>query len=321
MTKKLSPYLQRLRAVSELYTSSGNKNTTKSLAPKVVFLDIEQGVTRAGDAIAEGWPVVTDYGATFGTAFPPHIREQIAVARRETSPLATVSLVTMKAEALEWMDMDTVHPTIAQLVVQGELGILEGISFIRFPASQKALASVDSACINQANEIQVFIVPEDDPLMRYLKKKHSIHSIAVRSSNITGKLEETSVRGAMQYATEIGAPLFVMRSLHSFYSQVEDEEHKNKKGFQELHRKRIGSQPIIRLPHKDEPAEITLVRAGNTHPDTMERLLKAFTDAGVPVVHRPEKKAPKGRAIYEVDASISDPVLIRRLLLQASNLL
>ena len=189
----------------------------------MVFLDIEQGVTRAGDAIAEGWPVVTDYGATFGTAFPPHIREEIAVARKETAPLATVSLVTTRELAMAWMDLTKIHPSVRKLIKQHKLEILEGVSFVRFPASQLALDTIDPSCINSDHEIQVFIEPEDEPLMRYLKLKHHIEYIAVRSSNITGKLEETSVKGAMQYASEIGAPLFVMRSLNAFYVQVEDE--------------------------------------------------------------------------------------------------
>lgn len=321
-----SQYLTRLSAVRDYYKSNSFQFNHKSsnshqLQPSIVFLDTDQGVARAGDAIADGWPVVTDYGSTYGTSFPPSIRNDIAVARKEQGPLNTVSVVAMKKEAYSWIDYSLIHSKIKELILQGALEVLEGIAFVRYPANALARSIINPSCIGPENRIQVFITSDDDPLMSYLKSKHSISFIAVRSSNFSGELERSSINGAMKFASEIGAPLFAIRNLRTFHSQIEDEENEINQSLEKLHRKRVGSQPIVCIANNNRDPVLTICRTGNTHPDTLVRLLGNFTKKGIKIITNEERTPPPGRRQYQVDQSITEPLLIRRLLLEASNLL
>ena len=314
----LSPYLERLEAVKEYFLWRENEKIDSPRLrhqhmPQIAFLDHEQGVARAAAAIAEGHPVVTDYGATFGTAFSTSIREEVALARGEKVPLEVVSVVATQRQVYEWLDETKLPPELGQLIQAGQLGILEGVAFVRFPANDRAKQLVSSYCINAKGEIQVFMVPESDPLMRCLRDQYNISHIAVRSSNITGLPEEPYVDGAMKYASQIGAPLFIVRKLASFKAQV-------KKGY-EIDRPRVGSQPIVRLPMLSEERRIEVVRTGNTSFDTLKRLMAEFTTAGFKIVDKPEKIVPFSRKTYQVDPSITDPHQIKIELLRASDLL
>ena len=317
--QSLTPYLERLKAVKDYFRwreKHGGIDSPKlrhKLMPQIAFLDLPQGVARAATAIADGQPVVTDYGATYGTAFSTSIREEVALARGERAPLEVVSVVSTQRQVYDWLDESKLHPDLHQSIQVGKLGILEGVAFVRFPANDQAKQQVGSYCINAKGEIQVFMVPESDPLMRCLREQHNISHIAVRSSNITGFPEEPYVDGAMKYASQIGAPLFIVRKLASFKAQF-------KKG-DEIDRPRVGSQPILRLPMLGDEKQIEVVRTGNTSFDTLERLMAEFTIAGFKIVDKPEKKAPPTRRTYQVDPSITDPHQIKIELLRASDLL
>ena len=284
-------------------------------------MDTQQGVSEVGDTIAEGWPVVTDYGATYGTTFPSHLRREIALARGEIEPLETVSLVTFKDNAYSWMNLKRIHPLLLKPIQEKKLDILEGISFIRYPCDDLGVRVVGRHYVNKSGEIQVFIVPPADPLMKYLRLNHDISYIAVRSSNISGRPEEPFAKGAVKYAASIAAPILAIRSLKSFYTQIEDEHLVKRRLFDKIKRKRYGSQPIIRLPSVDDEPLITLVRAGNTHPDVIKKLLKNILAVGIGFSYLPEKKIKFKRQMYHLDSQITDPRSIRRLLLKYSNLL
>jgi len=307
---KLSPYLERLRVLKE-----GGPSPVK-----IVFLDTLQGVSEVGDAIARGWPVVTDYGATYGTAFPPDIREAVATARGETLPLATVSIVTFRDVAYRWMDTGRIHPHLVEALNDGRFDILTGISFIRFACTRECQRSLGHHYINDHREVQVFIVPDNDPLMSYLKTDHNLSYIAVRSSNITGRQEEAFAPGAAKYAKEIGAPIMAVRSLAAYQAQKKDEKLVGNQLYDRLQRKRYGSQPIISLSTVDQPPAITLVRAGNTDPATFQRLMSGIVSDKIGFIYVPEKAAAFHRPMYQVDNSVDAPEQIRQLLLLDSGL-
>lgn len=317
-TPKLSPYLKRLdtlRKLNLLPDQRGNKFT-----PKIVFLDTRQGVSEVGDAIAQGWPVVTDYGATYGTAFPPGIRQAIAAARKESEPLQVVSLVTFRDIAYQWMDTGRIHPDVMSALNHGKFDILTGIAFLRFAGNSHCQDTLGPHYVNSRKEVQVFIVPDSDPLMSYLRSDHNLAYIAVRSSNISGHPEEPFAAGAAKYAQAIGAPILAVRSLESFNAQVEDERLARENLFDRLRRKRFGSQPIIHLPSVDDEPVITVVRAGNTEPSTLQRLMSRIVSHRIGFVYRPEKVTTFARPRYHVADDVIKPAKIRRLLLEHSGL-
>jgi len=318
----LSPYLKRLEVLKELnlLPSSGSDAVKGKHVhnPKIVFLDTEQGVSEVGDAIAQGWPVVTDYGSTYGTAFPPQIRDAIATARGEVEPLATVSIVTFRDVAYGWMDTSRIHPHILSALNEGKFDILTGVSFMRFACNDKCEEALGHHYVNSNKEVQVFIVPDNDALMAYLRKDHNLSYIAVRSSNVTGQQEEAFANGAVKYAQAIGAPILAVRSLESFSAQIEDERLVKEKQFENLQRKRYGSQPIISLSSSDEPPVVTLVRAGNTDPSTLQKLLSNIVSNEIGFVFVPEKTTAFSRPMYKAEDSVNSPEKIRQLLLEHS---
>ena len=321
---KLSSYLERLQILRDLnlLPAAIKRGSKKNpFAPKIVFLDTDQGVAEVGDAIAQGWPVVTDYGSTYGTAFPPLIRQEVALARGEKEPLETVSLVTFREVAYSWMDFQRIHPTIIKAIENHKLRILEGVAFMRFAANDLCVKAVGPNHINQLGEVQVFIVSHQDPLMAYLRRQHGINFIAVRSSNISGQKEEAFAHGAAKYASQIGAPLLAVRSLKSFSDQIEDERKLKQRLLSKLKRKRYGSQPIIRLPLVTEPSALTLVRSGNTHPVTMRALLAEILKEKIDLSFQPEKKTAFNRRQFQINRQIVQPTKIKKLLLKNSNLL
>jgi hypothetical protein len=322
--ENLSPYLERLKVLKELNLiqtpdteTAGGKH---KFNPKIVFLDTEQGVSEVGDAIAQGWPVVTDYGATYGTAFPPNIREAVATARGETEPLATVSIVTFRDVAFGWMDTTRIHPDIVEALNEGKFDILTGISFIRFACNEKCQETLGHHYVNEKKEVQVFIVPDEDPLMAYLRKDHNLAYIAVRSSNVTGQQEQAFAPGAVKYAQAIGAPIMAVRSLDSFNVQIEDEHLVRQNQYVNLQRKRFGSQPIISLSSAEEPAVVTLVRAGNTDPSTLQSLMADIVSEKIGFVYVPEKVTSFSRQMYKTEDSVKSPQEIRKLLLEHSGI-
>ena len=297
----------------------------KEYHPATVFLDTKEGIERVALAIAQNHPVVTDYGSTYGTAFPLGIRELVAYVRKEEAPLAIVSLICSKKDALRWMDRDRLHPDLVDAIDTVGLDMIEGISFIRFPATPEAKEELGEYYVNGDNEIQVFIV-ENDPLMDCLAKKYNIHYIAVRSSNITGKPEEPFINGAENYAKDIGAPIFAVRSKEAFAAQLADQQiSSSEDATVQLRRKRVGSQPILSFtqkPNSDHPDKMTavveLVRAGNTSPETMLALLRDFLDGKIDFHYREEKKAAHTRRMFQVSKDIEDPIEVKKAILEAT---
>jgi hypothetical protein len=242
----------------------------------IVFLDRPEGISALGDALAAGWPVLIDLGATYGTAFLDAVRSDVGRARLETPPFVTVSTMARLTDAMRWIDLDKVHPAIVDTVRMGMLAMFEQVLFVRFPANAIGL-KLGEHCINEQGEVQVFFVPESDPLLSYLTAKYGIRHIEVRSSNITGHPEEPFAPGAVEYACAIAAPIVAVSSLEALEAQMIDQALFKQGLINQMRRKRFGSFPIIRLPQKDEsdtaPA-ITIVRAGNTAPDTVSRMVK-----------------------------------------------
>ncbi|HEX8923417.1 MAG TPA: hypothetical protein VF828_01645, partial [Patescibacteria group bacterium] len=213
-----------------------------------------------------------------------------------------------------------IHPHIVEALNAGKFDILTGISFIRFAGNKKCCQELGHHYINNKNEVQVFIVADNDPLMSYLRLNHNIAYIAVRSSNVSGQQEQAFVPGAIEYAHTIGAPILAVRSLQSFNIQIEDSHLVKGERYKNLQRKRFGSQPIIKLSSKDESALITLVRAGNTDPATLQRLMSDIVSEKIGFVYIPEKVTPFLRPMFQVKNSIKSPAAIRHLLLEHSGI-
>jgi len=302
------------------YRKQDIKDALATHHSELVFLDSEEGVARIATAICEGYPVVTDYGATFGTTFSPGIRKEIAQMRHEQEPLATVSLVCDMQTALEWLDRERLPEDLKTSIQENGLDIFAGISFIRFPATAEAQAEVGEFYVNAHNEIQVFIV-ENDPLMNELKKRGRKY-VAVRSSNLTGEHEETYLNGATAYAETIGAPLIAIRSKKQLELILSDTSVSSSADISKQARARVGSQPIVSFGTTDTgEACVTLVRAGNTSPGTMQRLLRDFLGEDIKFQYSEEKKTNFSRQAFEVSEEISQPSDIKQELLKASLLI
>ncbi|MDQ5951119.1 MAG: hypothetical protein QG639_396 [Patescibacteria group bacterium] len=298
------------------------ENTLKKHQPQLVFLDTQEGIELVATAIAKGNPVVTDYGATYGTAFSLNIRQEVAEIRKEQEPLAIVSLVCSKRDALSWMDTSRMHPEIvASIYNQQEcsnLDVIEGIAFIRFPCTDEAKEELGSYYVNQDREVQVFMV-DNDPLMDYLSQQFDIHYIAVRSSNITGRPEEPFKNGAEVYASEIGAPIIAVRSKAALQAQLDDEAVVSTSEIAEnLRRQRVGSQPILVFKTENGEPVVELARAGNTTPETMHRLLRDFLRDTIQFNYHEEKIAGHKRKMFDVNPAVTDPAEIKKIILKAS---
>jgi len=291
-----------------------------STRPKILFLDNPVDVARIAHEIGgRKRPVVFDYGATYGTTFAPRSRENVAKVRGEIAPYETVSVVTTRKVASGWVDQERIHPDVAQSIKDGGLNVLDGVSFIRFPCNQKCEADLGPDFVNAKKEVQVFIVPESDPLMSSLKSGHNLKAVGVRSANMSGHEEERFIVGALQYARKIGAAIVAVRNPKTILSQIKDEKHLANNQPEKMQRKRYGSQPIVRLPTADEtPAAITLIRAGNTEPTTIRRLVSKAVPEKVDFVHANEKKTTFVRAEFSVDSKVALPGHIRKVLVKNS---
>jgi len=217
---------------------------------------------RLGDEIALGHPLVMDYGATFGTVFHPDLREDIAQKRGEKTPREVVSLVATYDQVITWIDKNTIHQDI--LCDLERLKIFENVAFLRFAANHFAKTHLPHSFINSQGEIQVFMVPNQDPFMKYLREKHHVRYVGVRSANMTGEPEQPLYRGAYDYAKKIQAK----------YIAVHDAQRYESKPVRRY------SQPIVRVPKRTDAHDVThapvfsIVRAGNTEPYTLTRLIR-----------------------------------------------
>jgi hypothetical protein len=84
-----------------------------------------------------------------------------------------------------------------------------------------------------------------------------------------------------------------------------------------MRRKRFGSFPIVRLPKMANPADppiIPIVRAGNTSPETVGRLVQGCFPESL-TLHTEEKV---GHKRHEYESPFADPQQIQADLLRAS---
>jgi hypothetical protein len=284
---------------------------------RIVFLDTPEGVAAFGDAVVAGWPALLDMGATYGTAFLDSVRPDVADARHESQQnLVTVSIVARLSEARGWIDLERLHPTFVTAIEQGLLSKLQRIVFMRFPANERG-RGLGRYCVNEQDEIQVMFYPEDDAVLTYLAQTHNTNYFEVRSSNITGLPEEPFAPGAVEYACTIAAPIVAVSSFGALEAQMIDQVLYKQQILSQMRRKRFGSFPIARFDPPGESASPTLsiVRAGNTSPDTLARFFKGCLP-GVNVIYREEKK---GHARHEYESPFDDPQDIQKDLLRAAS--
>lgn len=282
---------------------------------RVVFLDSRDGVAAFGDALAAGWPALIDMGATYGTAFQDSIRSDVGAARQEAGALVTVSMVARLNDALQWMDKAAIHPALLARIEAGAFDAVQKVVFVRFPANEAGRA-LGKHCVNEDGEIQVMFFPDDDPILNYLRDTYNITNYEVRSSNISGSPEEPFAPGAVEYACAIAAPVVAVRSFQALEAQMIDQALYKQGLIAAMRRQRFGSFPIIRFAQTvsgDAPA-ISIVRAGNTAPGTVARLVKGcFPEATV--TYTEEKLAHKR---HEYESPLDDPHEIQADLLRAS---
>src|SRR5690348_13899267 len=96
---------------------------------RVVFLDSAEGIASFGDALAAGWPVLLDMGATYGTSFQDSIRATVGAARNESGQLVTVSMIARLSDALQWLDRSAIHPTLLKRIEDGAFKMLQKVVF------------------------------------------------------------------------------------------------------------------------------------------------------------------------------------------------
>lgn len=282
---------------------------------KIVFLDTPDGIAGFADALAAGWPVLLDMGATYGTAFRDEIRPDVAEARGEAE-LVTVSMIARMGDALRWMDLDAIHPALREPVQSSAMSLLQKNLFLRFPANENG-RHTGKHCVNADGEIQVMLYPEDDRILNYLNYAYDLRYYEVRSSSIAGSQEESFAPGAVEYACAIAAPVVAVRSLAALEAQIIDQALFKQGLMSVMRRKRYGSFPIVRIPRVTDPSErpiIQLVRAGNTSPETIAMLLRGcFPDALM--IYSEEKF---GMRRHEYESPFDDPQQIQADLLRAS---
>ncbi len=281
---------------------------------RVVFLDSREGIAAFGDALAAGWPALLDMGATYGTAFQDAIRGDVGAARQEAGSLVTVSMVARLNDALTWMDKAALHPALRARIEDGALTRLERVVFVRFPANESGRA-LGQHCVNEDGEIQVMFYPEDDAILGYLRQTYDISNFEVRSSNISGSPEEPFAPGAVEYACAIAAPVVAVRSFQALEAQMIDQALYKQGLTKAMRRQRFGSFPIIRLARANSATPtISIVRAGNTAPETVARLVRGvFPEASV--VYSEEKLAHKR---HEYESPFYAPQDIQADLLRAA---
>lgn len=283
---------------------------------RIVFLDSPEGVAAFGDALAAGWPALLDMGGTYGTAFQDSIRADVGAARREVGDLVTVSMIAKANEALRWMDESGIHPTLLKGIQAGALDYLQKVVFVRFPANDTGRA-LGKHCVNADGDIQVMFFPDDDPILSYLQTTYDLHYYEVRSSNISGNPEEPFAPGAVEYACAIAAPVVAVRSFAALEAQIIDQALYKQNIIPAMRRKRFGSFPIVRFARVTDPTAtptISIVRAGNTSPDTVAKLVKGcFPEANI--LYTEEKQTFKR---HEYESPYSEPDRIQADLLRAS---
>lgn len=269
----------------------------------LLYLERPDHAKFVADVITNSWAVVP-YGATYGIAFHPDNRLAVAQARGESlDHLATVSVVAGYDDAMQWVDIDRLHPNLQGAVNISCLKIFERISFIRYPVNTVGRQHLHPHCINRQGETQVFFVPPSDPIISALKANHNMDYYAVRSSNRHGESEKFTLDEVIVLARDIKS--LAVATLGMAIPLIEPA------------RERVMSQPILELS-TDLPL-IKLVRAGNTHPDTMRALSQNIINSGIDFVHEEENKTAFPRPQFT--SKYTKPEDIKRHILKATGLL
>ena len=148
--------------------------------------------------------------------------------------------------------------------------------------------------------------PEDDPDPELPALDLQLQLFEVRSSNISGSPEEPFAPGAVEYACAIAAPVVAVRSFAALEAQIIDQALFKQNLIPVMRRKRFGSFPIVRFARLTTPTSvpaISIVRAGNTSPDTVARLLKGVFPEAL-TVYTEEKLAHKR---HEYESPFDEP--------------
>lgn len=279
---------------------------------RTVFLDHERGVLDAVRALAGGEPIIEDFGATFGIAFDLAERERVAMLRKETRQpdgrLDTVSIVSTHDYMIgECVAVGNVHPWVRPCIERGDLTLLEQLVFLQLPASDQGKRYLGPHYISDTGIVQVFLVPASrktqDVVMELLEAQFGRTCLGVRSANIHNEREATTAWDAEKLAKATGIGLL---------ARLREDD---------VWRERVGSQPSLVIPTKDDEPVITIFRTGNTGERTLRSFAQGIFGSDIPVVKQEAKPTPPWRRIYDVPDDLVDPKSIRDDLLKASGLL
>lgn len=279
---------------------------------KTVFLNQGMGAACAAKTIAGGEPIIQDFGATFGISFDLAERERVAALRKETrrpdGRLETVSIIsTHDYTVKECVAIQEVHPKVRKCIERGDLTLFEQLVFLQLPVSDQGKHYLGPHYVNDENVIQVFLVPpsngNQETVMELLEAQFGRTCHGVRSANIHNVNEATTVYDAEELAEAIGIGLL---------ARLREND---------VQRERVGSQPSLVIPKKDDEPVITIFRTGNTGERTLRRFAQGVFGSDIPVVKREAKPAPSWRLVYDAPDDLVAPRSIRRDLLRASGIL
>lgn len=271
------PFTEKLVRTQEMTGTKNHDLPVHYLHQEDGSVDLDL-VAKIADTLISGGYDIADYGTTYGTRYLYSSQQIVFQARGDESGKPS-SLVARYSDIVEWIDMVNVHTGLRSHIQQHKLRELINVCFIAFPGN--ALGALERPLYN--GELQCFPVPDDDSLLCYLKEKYEIKSHCVTSTNLPSEPEEFTSSGSHLYGQKIKAHRIV--------------HHSRKKLANESNRKRVGSQPIIRLPVSGGAAEIQITRQGNTGLSTMTRLLNSLFPE-FSVVYKPTK-SEKHRIPYD----------------------
>lgn len=283
---------------------------------RLAFLEEPEHVSHIIDVLKEGFPIVLDGGAMYGIVFLPNVRKELFLARtseeQRLKAMPVVGVVATYDVAMGWLDKSKVDPKLVDFISGCNLKCLSDIAFLRFPikdTDDKSLFDYSvSTNTDGINVIQVSILSDEHPLLRVMKNDHGLDYFLVRSANMSKKPECTTPEQAYSYSQLMGCPAVVFSSMDAVIKHNEHHE-----------RERFGSIPVIEINPTGSESSVTLRRAGNTHPDTMMRLLRGLLPSDIKISYEEEKSAAY-RKQYRVSDNITDPWDIRADLLRSSGL-
>ncbi len=279
--------------------------------------DTERENYRAASIISKhilnGDIVVGDFLTTYGMMFSSKGREKVRLAKGEAEN-KPVSVVANLEDSIQWIDMSQVHPDFRDVREIRKLGnMLTNVGFLRFPANTEG-KSLSAYAIDKG-QLQVLFKDRGDIVLEELKH-YGMPAYLVTSLNPHGELERYQPHLAYQFAQDINAMAFVLQTPHfeqALLAKTQDAYIDS--------RKKRGSVPIIQLPRNSDVNPytgapiLTISRAANTHPYSVERVLKeVFPNAAVR--YNPDKPEPKGRPQYSLPSEARGN--LKTILYQAS---